>query len=362
MNAGTIPRPAHRGHVAYSQSDPSLRGRARGEAIAAEIAAGIRVYFELFRSGGLSMDTVRGDAEKTLEAIAAHLPEVYAELGGVAAGAGVPLWQVAALNARTEILARSSTVPPGECSTIIRVPADGNVTGIQTWDWHVELSEFWHTIEARGAARDFVGITEHGILGKIGVNDAGLALHYNVLGHRLDRAEGIPMHILAFVVLSNASNVAAALELIRSLPITSSGSFALFDADGAATLLDITPRGIVEHHPDGGFLLRTNHFLAEGFTAEEKTHYQPGSGDRFALLTRRLSAAPLPPTAAELLPMMVTAPGEAPVTRLPDLSGPFGQRWASLATVILDPQTRSASVLDGTPADADCGPWRELVA
>ncbi len=39
------------------------------------------------------------------------------------------------------------------------------------------------------------------------------------------------------------------------------------------------------------------------------------------------------------------------VTCLPDPDKPLGRRWAGLATVTCEPRTRSAAILDGTPAD-----------
>lgn len=71
---------------------------------------------------------------------------------------------------------------------------------------------------------------------------------------------------------------------------------------------------------------------------------------------------PLPDTWEALARCLVTGPGEPPVTCLPDPAEALGRRWASLATVALDPATRTAAVLDGTPADLDTRPWRTLTA
>ncbi|MFH8519208.1 hypothetical protein ACH4CE_29800 [Streptomyces gelaticus] len=50
------------------------------------------------------------------------------------------------------------------------------------------------------------------------------------------------------------------------------------------------------------------------------------------------------------------------MTCLPDLGKPLGRRWASLATVTLEPATRTARVLDGTPADIGSRDRRVLAA
>ncbi|MFJ1826850.1 C45 family autoproteolytic acyltransferase/hydolase, partial [Streptomyces sp. NPDC088178] len=153
--------------------------------------------------------------------------------------------------------------------------------GVQTWDWHIELSALWHTLEVRGGRHDFVGLTEDGILGKIGVNSAGLALHFNILGHVRDSIGGIPVHVLAAIVLEEAGSVAEAVEIVRSAPLASSGSFALFD-ETDAVLLDLSPVGVFSMQPEQGMLVRTNHFLMPGPAADEKTWlHQPDSGERY---------------------------------------------------------------------------------
>ncbi|SDK32669.1 C45 family autoproteolytic acyltransferase/hydolase [Streptomyces indicus] len=363
-----IPRPAHRLHIALHESDPHARGVARGEQLRAGIPAALDVYARLFALGGITWEGIRQDAERALDVIGAFRPEARAEIAGIAHGAGVEEWQLGALNARTEILARSTAVPPGECSTLVR-RTPGAAFGAQTWDWHVELSAYWHTLESPGTHHAFAGLTEHGILAKIGINSAGLALHFNILGHIRDGIGGVPMHVLAAVVLSEAGSVAEAVELVRSAPLASSGSFALFDAAGDAVLLDISPAGVHEIGPDGqGMLLRTNHFLTPSLTSGEKTWlYQPDSEQRRAFLAARCERAgrmpgQLPADTDALASLLVTGEGEPPVTCVPDLSLPLGQRWASLATVTLDPATRTARVLDGTPADIGAVRWRTLTA
>ena len=351
--------------ISVDAHDPRTRGIERGRRIAAILPEAVEAYDRLFAVGGIAALVVRDDALRSLDVVARIRPSLADQIVGIATGAGVELWRVAALNARTEILARSGAVPPGECSTIVRdIPrADGtrHPLGIQTWDWHVELRDFWHMIDAAGAAHRYVGLTEDGILAKIGVNSAGVALHFNILGHRDDGVGGVPMHVLAALVLEEAESAEHAVELIHSVPIASSGSFLVFDAE-RAVLLDLSPVGVFEAPAlGGGARLRTNHFLTDGPRPGEKDVYQPDSGERYALLEERLAAAP-PDSAEAFVQTLVTEPGEAKVTCLPDFGMPLGQHWASLATVLLDPVARTARVLDGTPAEHAANRWYELRA
>ncbi|MFF7586386.1 C45 family autoproteolytic acyltransferase/hydrolase [Kitasatospora purpeofusca] len=381
MTPTPIPRADHRRHVHVDAADPHRRGTARGEQLRTHLPAALDVYDRLFALGGITPGQVRDDAERALDAVGEFRPGARAEIEGIAEGAGIDPWRLAALNARTEILARSATVPPGECTTLVRRTTEppgstggtgstgapvvaARTFGVQTWDWHVELSAHWHTLESRGGRHTVVGLTEDGILGKLGINSAGLALHFNILGHARDGVGGVPVHVLAAVVLAEAGSVAEAVDLVRAAPLASSGSFALFDGT-EATLLDLSPAGVFAVGPDErGLLVRTNHFLTPVPAAEEKTWlYQPDSGERHDFVRARLAGLrPLPDTSEALARCLVTGPGEPPVTCLPDPAEALGRRWASLATVTLDPATRTAAVLDGTPADLGTRPWRTLTA
>ncbi|MFI7008637.1 C45 family autoproteolytic acyltransferase/hydolase [Streptomyces sp. NPDC050145] len=364
MTATPIPRPEHRRHIVAAAADPYERGVTRGEQLRDAVPAAIEVYDRLFALGEVPLEQVRADAERALDVIGEFRPGARAQIEGIAAGSGADLWRIAALNARTEILARSVGVTPGECTTLVRrpTPETPHPFGVQTWDWHVELNAMWHTVESRGGRYDYAGLTEDGILGKIGVNSAGLALHFNILGHVRDGVGGIPMHVLAAIVLEEAGSVAEAVDLVRSAPITSSGSFTLFDEQDA-TLLDLSPAGVFAVGHEEDTFIRTNHFLTARLTADEKSWlYQPDSGERRDFVKARLGDGRTVRTSDDLAAVLVTGAGEPAVTCLPDLDKPLGQRWGSLATVALDPVTRTARVLDGTPADLGSRDWRVLDA
>ena len=353
-------------HVTANGSDPLERGRERGRQLSAALPAGLRTYLELFAKYELDEGAVREFALRCADAVAGWRPERLAEMDGIAAGAGVEPWHVYALNARTEILSQGVGAAPGECSTIGRRAEFGDGTvrtfGLQTWDWHHQLDGEWHTHETRGGRHDFAGLTEHGMLGKIGVNSAGLALHFNILGHRTDGAGGVPVHVLSATVLEEAATVEEAVELVRDAPRSASSSFTLLDTERVVTT-DITPIGVFVVEPVDGVVVRTNHFLSREAQADEKTEiYQPDSGERYDLIASRLADYPEPRTDDELLAFLYSDPGQPLLCHRPDLTLPFGERWATLATVQLDPASRTARIANGSPIDARASDWRTLVA
>ena len=353
-------------HVVANARDPFDRGRHRGTQLRGKLPAGVHTYLQLFAKHQLDEGAVRDFALRSADAIGHWRPARRAEMDGIAYGAGVEPWHVYALNARTEILACGVGPAVSECSTIARRVelADGTVRtfGSQTWDWHHQLDGEWHTHEIRGGRHDFVGLTEHGILGKIGVNSAGLALHFNILRHGADGAPGVPVHVLAATVLEEAASVDEALEIVRATRRSASGSFTLFDSRSAITA-DITPIGVFVIEPANGTVIRTNHFLSAEAQAGEKTEYtQPDSGERYRLIESRLHQYPAPHTSDDLLAFLYSDPGQPLLCHRPDPSLPFGERVATLATVQLEPAARTARLANGSPLDARAGVWRTLVA
>jgi isopenicillin-N N-acyltransferase-like protein len=346
-------------HLAVTGTTRAELGRHRGRLLGDRLTRMYDAYAALFRVVGTTEAQERAGAERTLETLAGWRPGVADELEAMAHAAGVETWQVVALNARTEILALGA-LAAHECTTVATRVA-GRRLGVQTWDWHIELDPFWHTQEVDGPGHRYVGLTEQGILGKIGVNEAGLALHFNILGHQEDGAGGVPVHVLSAVVLAECATTQEAVELIRATPLSASSAFTMSDADRSVSV-ELSPVGVFEIEESDGAVVRTNHFQHPVTGERQKTElYEPGSTERFALVRQRLAGA-LPADREALVDLLVTGPGEAPVCSLPDLALPFGERWATLATVVTDPVARTLEVLDGMPSDARSRAWRVLEA
>lgn len=346
-------------HVQVAGATPFELGQDRGEQLRTRLPEAYRRYAELFRTVGVTEKQEREGAEATLESMAAWHPASAEELRGVAEGSGLDLLQVAALNARTEILALGSRGSK-ECSTIA-AKVEGRMRAVQTWDWHIELDDCWHTHAVAGPGYRFAGLTEQGIISKIGINERGLALHFNILGHADDRPGGVPMHVLSAAVLAECATVAEAVALVRDAPVTSSSSFTLVDPAGAVSL-EITPIGVFEAHAVNEAVVRTNHFQDAAPLAGQRTQlYEPDSTERFDLIRERLAEGS-PKNAEALVKLLESAEGEAPLSCVPDMSLAFGDRWATLATIVTDPEARTLSVLDGMPTEVHQKTWRTLSA
>ncbi|MET9540014.1 C45 family peptidase [Streptomyces sp. NPDC006553] len=269
---------------------PRRRGQDRGRQARDGITRAWQVYEELFATvaaGNARTLDVAALALRTVRATRAWAPELVAEMQGVAEGAGMPFWTIAALNARTEILAEAGAPRTGECSTLVR--CGPRTTGGQCWDWHQELADAWHLQTVTGDAQGFAGITEHGILAKIGVNEAGVGVLFNILGHADDAATGVPVHLVARQVLGTAGSFAEAVGMLTGAPVSASTVITVVTADRAASV-ELAPAGSAVVAPDDrGWLVRTNHFLAPALAAGElRGRREPETYDRHRLLTERV--------------------------------------------------------------------------
>jgi isopenicillin-N N-acyltransferase-like protein len=341
--------------VAIDGDSPLERGHQRASQLGESLHTGIELYNSLFSLVGIPADKVRSDGDRLLDVVASWAPELAEEMVGVAEGAGVEPWQIVALNGRTEILSQARGARPGECSTVAH--QSSTTFGTQTWDWHEEMGQQWHMQTVSGNARSFVGITEHGILSKIGMNDAGLSVNINILGHVEDGPTGVPIHLLIGKILGSAASVAEALELIAQARICSSSVLTLMDGT-RAVMAELSPAGIAVHEPNNGMLAHTNHFLDAGLSQGEKPGlYDPDSQDRLALIESRLERYPAPTGPDDILQFLYSDPGQAAICCVPDPEGVFGTRWATLATVTMENDTRTMRVAEGSPIDARGGNW-----
>jgi hypothetical protein len=183
---------------------PRERGREFGETWRARIAATVDGYRGLFAMAGTADLSLLG--EQALARIDGWAPDLGEEIRGLAEGAGLPLHDVAAANARTEILAMLGH-RAAECSAIVALGAPGaEPVAVQTWDWYAGFADKWlvWTIP-HSDGRQTTTLTEFGIVGKLGVNSRGVGCLFNILHHQSDGAPmGISVHVVARRLLDEA--------------------------------------------------------------------------------------------------------------------------------------------------------------
>ncbi|MBO1268245.1 C45 family autoproteolytic acyltransferase/hydolase [Arthrobacter cavernae] len=247
---------------------PAARGLEFGRRHADKIRASIAAYQGLFdRAAGSAVDLGFWGAAAAAR-IEAVSPALLEEIAGMADGAGVPLTSLAAINARTEVLAAVGSTAAKECSTVVHVPAVGAPVAVQAWDWYPELADLWLVWEIPQPDGGMTTtVTEYGIVGKIGVNSRGLGILFNILHHAQDgQGLGAPVHVLARAVLDESRDLNQALVRLAAAPVSASSSLTLVahaGGESAAVSVELNPGGVGYALPDDdGLLAHTNHFLS----------------------------------------------------------------------------------------------------
>jgi isopenicillin-N N-acyltransferase like protein len=232
-------------------------GQAHGETLSGPIRETFAFYMErLFAGGPLDRAAIEARAHRVAGMVRAMTPTLADEIEGIAAGAGLPAWQIYVLNARTEIL----NARVGECSALYF--AQSHVLA-QTWDWVEPLEALCAVItHEREDGRRYVSLVEPGMLAKIGMNDAGVGVCLNILFAPHDLS-GLPVHVLIAAVL-HAPDFAAARAVMEGAGMGKASH--LLVADGAGHGVSMEFMGDERHAltPQDGVLLHTNHCLAHG--------------------------------------------------------------------------------------------------
>jgi isopenicillin-N N-acyltransferase-like protein len=352
--------------VELPPSSPGERGRRLGSERGAEIAATLERYRALFTAIATRPVDLGRSGGEAMASIAGWAPALAEEIEGIASGAGLPVEEIAALNARTEVLAAiGAPTGRGECSTIVVLgDGDGPPLSIQNWDWHEELASSFHVLVVRHPSGRVVRtLTEYGIVGKIGVTSTGLGLHFNILSHERDGGPiGVPVHVIARRILDEANDLAGALALAATAAPSASSAITLVAADGddrMAVTAEVHPGGPRYVLPNrDGVLLRTNHFLDPVASAGDRMAITgPDSYVRYALLERAIDGGSDAEAARRVLASRFG--GASAICSRPAPDARLGERWATLATIELDVAAGTLTVRRGgadEPVEAILGP------
>lgn len=339
-------------------TDPKSRGRELGLAFPAQYRESIRLYLEHFEELGIPEATVRAITERSHAALKAWAPGLAAETEAIAAAAGVALWELAAVGCRTEVLGVAPARNAAECSTAVRTGPGMAPETIQTWDWHEFLvpEGLLHTCVS-DAGLTVKLFTEFGTAAKIGVNDAGVGLHFNILTHTSDSdAGGVPVHAVARRVLDEARSLDAAIAIAESAVVSASTVLTVFEWDGSgsrAASLELSPAGMAIVRPaEDGWLFHTNHFLDPELAAGDTMPDASETQERYDHLDRvRGELGGLPASARAAAACGGEGEGAVICIR-PDASLPRLDQWETLLTIAVDVPGFGLEYIAGTPAEA----------
>jgi isopenicillin-N N-acyltransferase-like protein len=336
------------------RGEPFERGRQYGAQTADLIHFNLEGYWRLFKhDDGLNRSAALRQAQGYVEPIEGYAPHLMDEMRGIAAGAGVSLEEILALNCRTELLSTAKIPLHQECTALFVAPeatVDGHTIVAQNWDWSDVLRGGTVLLRVEGPGGPTVlTLTEAGMVGKIGLNSAGVGVCTNFLRHD-GRRVGAPFHVILREAL-NAPRLGLAVAAVYRDVRADSGNYLLAHAEGEAVDLEATPSEVGFLHPEDGLLVHTNHFLTphlqrgdQGIPESDNTLVRYGRAIR---LLRAQAGQITVETLKSIFRDHLNHPKA--ICRHPDPSQPEIERSATLASAILDLTAGEMHVAAGEP-------------
>ncbi|KAI0515135.1 peptidase C45 acyl-coenzyme A:6-aminopenicillanic acid acyl-transferase-like protein [Xylaria bambusicola] len=335
-------------------------GVAHGVYAREKIAGSMEFYTRLFqRSCSLAWPEVLQEAAKYVEPLERIAPRHLEEIRGIAEGAGLTFLDILALNIRSEITFGLFTdvaagnnslasVPSDGCTSLGWLTASGPSFLAQNWDWEVEQTPnllVCHVSQPGTDIPNFSMVTEAGIIGKIGLNAAGVGCCLNAIKcHGVDPSK-LPIHFALRKVLESPSR-AAAVEAIERLGAAGSGHILVADGTGS-TGLECTSKWVKQVTMDEAKrVCHTNHLLSDKSDVNE-VPWLADSRPRLARI-RELASGVTDPNLDTLAALFKDTEGyPCSINRRQE-----GESAAqTLFTIVMDLTAKSARVTFGRPTE-----------
>lgn len=349
------------------RGDAYNRGYQHGSQAGELIRKNVEYYLHLWETySDMDRDYVLELAGKFVHPIEKYDGQILRELEGVAAGVGISLEEVLALNARYELVwaklhekkeALQSKVT--ECTSIAANPqaaSNGHTLIGQNWDYHVAVRDRCLLLEIEQGDRPNIVIhTEAGIVGQKGMNSAGIGFCVNALLSEEDGFEPkVPFWVMCRGIL-NSETLEEAQDAVLKADRSGSGNCLIASDGGEVVDLESTPKDVGVVSPVDGRLAHGNTFA----DLREERHLV----DKFKALYPHM---PLRPSRAQALmardPLDVEAFKEilrdhdnAPesICRHQDSQTSNGMAEESLTSIIMDLTDRVLYITNGPPCQSE---------
>lgn len=247
--------------IVLVEGEPRERGRQHGELAGEQVALSVERYMERFAYyAKLTPDEARRRAAEFAAPIREYDPDLLEEIEGVAEGAGFRTDDLLAVNCRSEVM--FGTAPIMECTSFGLQPtatANGHTYVGQNWDWAPDIKETLVLLVINQAPRPTVVLLdEAGMIGRMGLNSAGLIMSTNTLISQ-QRQLGVPYNMILRGIL-NSGTMAEAIAAIVQPKRAISANYLLGHADGQVLDLVTSPIHVDRIAPEQGIIAHGNHF------------------------------------------------------------------------------------------------------
>lgn len=234
----------------------------------------------------MNWEQVTHEADRYIQPLQTTCSRYLEEIEGLAAGAGVSMLDVLALNVRTEIMfglfieptnnnldgnsKNLDDIPSEGCTSLgwVDARAGGQSFLAQNWDWqkaqgpNLIVCHIHDVAAAERATIRFSMVTEAGIIGKIGLNAHGVGCCLNAIRARGVDRRRLPVHFALRTVLESRSRDDAVARLEAAGGVAGSAHILVADATGPTGLECSPVSGIRQVAADAeGRVCHTNHLL-----------------------------------------------------------------------------------------------------
>ena len=328
------------------------RGQQYGRLAGERIARCIDIYKVAFVEKQVDWAQARSIARAFLPRIEAFSALMADEMYGIAAGADVPVEDIVAINARTELLYGKHAghipgqTPPDDdgCTGAIALPAataSGRLLHGQNWDWRDECADcgvVLHIVPDEGPR--ILCFVEAGMMARAGMNSAGVAITGNFLECEQDaRRQGVPAPIIRRQVLMSAG-LGDAVQTVMKSPRAFSNNLMVSQSGGEAVNLETTPDEVFWMLPEQDLLVHANHFVTQAARAKVRDTSLPMNGDslyRDRRVRAHLERAHGRITVETFKEAFQDRYGSPRAVCRTATVGPGGRISSTVATIIMDP-------------------------
>ena len=281
------------------QGDAGGRGRAQGEVLRDLIAEGVGRWLEAIgHRHAIDPDAYIEEflfATGHVEAMRRLTPDTLAEIEGIAAGSVQSLGRILAYNLLDEEWeygeGRGTRESPG-CTAGGFLSQSGSVVIGQTMDIpSVHDGTQTVVVHERVGQPDMMVFTAAGMVGLMGLNDAGVGVVVNNLAMLPSSKSGLPVAAVARGVIDHES-AEAATAFVERVP-HAIGQHYLIGGEETLTSLEADATGVSQIPSLYGSVVHTNHPLADSWKVPETETWALANSrrrfERMAELTVRMS-------------------------------------------------------------------------
>jgi isopenicillin-N N-acyltransferase like protein len=210
-------------------------------------------------------------------------------------------------------------------------------------------------IKPQGTDIAFRFLGEAGIVGKMGMNSAGLGLCINALRSGAFNTLNLPVHLMSRRLLQYATDVDQALNIINEFGLASTTNYMLADKGGKHVDIECSPKGNTVILPCNGYVAHTNHLYAKNRPAKLIDYPAANSFSRLSRiqkLTELDMEAGEPTTFSSLRKRLSDEEGSPlSICRARSVGAAGMERMTTLASVMMELRSCTGKVIVGRPCD-----------